>query len=57
MHITIFVSRWYNEDDYDDQDDYIDDCGTKDDNEDDDDDDDYFACFSTGLCVVSAFWT
>lgn len=56
MHITIFVSRWYNEDDYDDQDDYIDDCGTKDDNE-DDDDDDYFACFSTGLCVVSAFWT
>lgn len=55
MHITIFVSRWYNEDDYDDQDDYIDDCGTKDDYVDDDDDD--FACFSMGLCVVSALCT
>lgn len=40
MHITIFVSRWSNEDDYNETDYYIDDCGTEDDYEEVDSDDD-----------------
>lgn len=40
MHITIFVSRWYNEDDYNDKDYYINDCSTEDGDEEVDIDDD-----------------
>jgi len=53
VHIAIFVSRWYNEDDIDVTEDYINDLGTKDDFEDDRDVTDYdLACFSIRVSML-----